>query len=89
MRQLGRLSVSLGNTDCQESHVSSSRAYFSVAAIPSQTEGSPCGECGLCTPGFQSAVAGAHGQLCSPWLEVLRHILMVTISYLKLWVTVK
>lgn len=49
----------------------------------SQTEGSPCGECGLCTPGFQSAVAGAHGQLCSPWLEVLRHILMVTISYLN------
>lgn len=49
----------------------------------SQTKSSPCGECGLCAPGFQSAAAGARGQLGSLWLEVLRHILMVTISYLN------
>ena len=66
------------NTDCQEVSCPLG-AGPTLVSLPysSQTESSPCGECGLCTPGFQSAAAGARGQLCSLWLEVLRHILMV------------
>lgn len=76
MRQLSK--AVRENTDCQEVSCPLGAGPTS-ASLPysSQTESSPCGECGLCTPGFQSVTAGARGQLCSLWLEVLRHILMV------------